>query len=259
MAQFNASTNSLYADALYWSGATTDTFPIDPDFTRLANFALDFLAAIAMKFDASWEWQDSNDSANELIDGTTTLTSGTSKYTPSVGWLKISRVRIKDPNGNWITLEPVDRRQLSDSQLSASGTPSGYYKLGAHIYLVGTPNYTQANGIEVQVQKGKVDFVVADTTAVPGIPSPFHRLVSLMPALDFCEVNEMEQRASALRKRIGSVPDPQLNDSGSGMLREFAIFMSERDKDLAPAMTLRREDYGAGAMMDDFDQNPRGF
>jgi hypothetical protein len=263
MAQFNATTNSLYADALFWSGATSVTFPVDPDFTRSANFALEFLGAIIMKYDSNWEWTDNN-STGELIDATTNLVSGTTKYAINIAWLRIARVRVKDSNGNWVTLDPVDRRQLSDANLASSGTPWGYYKLGAYIYLVGTPNYSSTAGLEIQMQKGADVFVVADTSKVPGIVSPFHRLISLMSALDWTEANEMETRAKMLRNRIGTVPDPQLNDGGSGMLREFCLFYSNRDRDGAPSMTLKSEDYGSGSMGDDYfggidGDNPRGF
>ncbi len=259
MPQFNASTNSLYADALFWSGATSDTYPVDPDFTRNANFALDLLASVILKFDGQWDWKDDN-LAGELIDGTTNLVAGTAKYAVSIAWLKVMRVRVKDPNGNWITLKKYTRREFTDSQLAESGVPYGYYFSGGYVYLVANPNYSASAGVEIQMQKGADPFVVGDTSKVPGILSPFHRLISLMAAADWCEANEMNTRAAALRKRIGSIPDQEMGDAGSGMLREMATAYSDRDKDGNPRITIAQEDFGQGAMEDGIGVgNPRAF
>lgn len=253
--KFNSGTDSLYADALFWSGATTTTFPIDPDFTRSTNAALDIITAIIQEADDAWDYTDSNDST-ELIDATTNLVSGTAKYAVAASWLKVARVRVKDANGNWITLRNVQRAQLSDSQLAESGTPWGYYMLGGYLYLVGTPNYSQSAGIEIQFQRGADHFVVADTTAEPGFAPQFHRLVSLMAALDYCEANNMERKARTIRVRIGEVPAGL--SRGTGLLKQLVEFYGNRDRDGATSLSLQSEDYGAASLAEDFNP-PRGF
>ncbi len=249
MAKFNSGTDSLYADALFWSGATSDTFPIDPDFTRSANFAVQRCTAAIQKADNTWKYADANVST-ELIDSSTALQSGVAKYAISLTWLKIGRIRVKDPNGNLITLTRVQREQLSDSQLIESGTPWGYYKLGKFIYLVGIPNYSASAGLEVQFQTTGDLFTISDTTKEPGWAPQFHRLVSLLSALDFTESNEMSARSAVIRNKVGTEPDPSVNDPGSGMFREFVNFYTERDQDGAHSLSTRREDYGSGALGD---------
>lgn len=238
---------SLYEEALFWSGGTSTTFPVDPDFTRLFNFAVDRIVAAIQKSDKTWSYNDNNLDA-EIIDGTTTLSANVNKYEISLSWLKIARVRVKDRNGNLITLRSVQRRQLSDSQLNETGVPWGYYKLGEYLYLVGTPDYGFANGIEVQFQTGPEHFVVGDTTKSPGFASQFHRLPAFLAALEWCEANEMEARARVLRSKVGVEPDPLSNEPGSGMFREMVTYYTQRDDDGAPSMSLRREDYGAGSL-----------
>ncbi len=256
--KFNPATasESLYQDALYWSGATSSTYPVDPDFTRNANFALDTVTGYIQRADSSWEYQDNNESG-ELIDSTIALVSGTAKYAITLTWLKITRVRVKDPNGNWVTLKPVSRRELSDAQLAATGTPWAYYKLGKYLYLVGTPNYSQTGGLEVQLQKGAQHFATDDTNEEPGFAPQFHRLVSLLSALDYTDTNEMERRSQKIRQRIGVFPEAGI--IGSGMLLELAEFYSDRDKDGADHLSLAHEDHGASAMADGISSNPRGF
>ena len=249
MAKFNSGTDSLYADALFWSGATSDTFPIDPDFTRSANFAVQRITAAVQKCDNTWKYNDSN-SSSELIDSSTNLTT-TNKYAISLAWLKISRVRIKDPNGNWITLKKVTRDELTDAQLSAVGTPWAYYKLGKFIYLVGTPDYSATGGVEIQFQTSGELFVVADTTKEPGFAPQFHRLVSLLSAMDFTMANEMEKRTQKILAIAGREPDPVSGDPGAGMFRELVAFYTDRDQDGIQSANVRQEDYGASSLMGD--------
>src|SRR3990167_3816174 len=90
--------DSLYEEALTWSGGTSTTFPVDPDFTRLFNFAIARIVAAIQKSDKTWVYNDDN-LDSELLDSTTTLTSGTAKYAISLSWLKIARVRVKDSSG----------------------------------------------------------------------------------------------------------------------------------------------------------------
>lgn len=244
---FNSGTNSLYADALFWSGANSASFPVDPDFTRSANGAMDRVTALIQRADNTWSWNDANLST-ELLDASTALVSGTQKYAISTSWLKIARVRVKDANGNWITLQPVDRDELSDSQLAASGTPWAYFKLGGYIYLVGTPNYSSTGGLEVQFQRGADYFVVGDTTKAPGFASQFHRLISLYAALDYVEANTIPNRGDVIRNRINA------------MEAELQQFYADRDRDDRPSLSLRREDYGVDALGGGgFSDNPRGF
>lgn len=260
MASFNSGTNSLYADALFWSGATSVTFPVDPDFTRSANFALEKVSSVIMRSDGTWKWGDINNTDLSFAIGD--LVSGQSDYALSISHFKIRRVRIKDSNGNWITLQPVTRRQVSDSKLASTGTPNSYFKHENSIILSDTPNYDSEDGLEIEFQRGVDYFVVGDTTKSPGFNSQFHRLVSLYAALDWTEANEMDSRSEKIRNRIGVEPDEVNGIPGSGMLRELADFYSTRDDDASPAMSLRREDYGSSALggYNATDEtNPRGF
>lgn len=243
---FNSGTNSLYADALFWSGANSASFPVDPDFTRSANNALDRILALILRADNTWEFNDANLST-ELLDITTAIVSGTQTYAISTSWLKIKRVRVKDANGNWITLRPIDRDEASDSQLSETGTPYAYFKLGSYIYLVGTPTYSSTGGLEVQFQRGADYFVVGDTTKAPGFASQFHRLISLYAALDYVEANDIPNRDAKIRNRI------------TAMEAELQQHYADRDRDDRPSLALRREDYGGEALGGGLSGSPRAF
>ena len=244
--QFNGTDpeNSLYEDTLYWSGATSTLYPADPDFTRNANFALDRIDSLILKADGQWQHDDANRST-ELIDTSINLVAGTVKYAILTSWLKIARFRVKDPNGNWITLKPKDRRQLSDTELEETGTPRYYDKLGNFLYLYPIPNYSSTGGGEVQLQRGSDHFVVGDTTKEPGFAPQFHRLVSLYAALDYTEPNDLDARSKVIRNRIEPLE------------AELMEFYARRDNDEVPNLGLRQEDYGQHSFSGEV--LPKGF
>ena len=139
----------LYSDARFWCGiANTDTttYPL-ADFTRNANFALDRVSSLIMK------WDDTNNT--DLPIATTSLVASQQDYGIAVGHLKVLKVRIKDQQGNWVSLDPINRRDLTDSQLTTTaGDPKRYDKVGNSLFLYPKPSYASSGGLEVQFQRG---------------------------------------------------------------------------------------------------------
>lgn len=255
--QFNSEANGLdlYSDARYYCGldetADTTSYPIKA-FTRNANMGLDRALMLILRADNIWVFDDSNN-AGELLDISTNLVNGTLKYALSVTWLKITRIRIKDANGNWITLKPAEgRMQLGDATLTApAGMPSSFYLMGNFLYFDKAPNYSSAGGIEVQFQRGSSYFIYTDTVKTPGFATHFHRLVSLYAALDFCEINTMADRVAMIQNKINQLE------------AELLIHYAGRETASKISMTMQREDYGQRGLAPgngNFnDSNPHGF
>lgn len=259
--QFNSEANNLdlVSDIKYWCGIeSTDTtsYPLTA-MARNSNFALDIITGHIIKA-LGWEYDDSNNSATELLDVTTAIASGTRKYVIAATWLKIARVRVKDANGNWMVLERGDRRRWNTNQLSgASGTPREYDLLGNWIYLDASPNWSIAAGLEVQHQRGASYFASDSTTKTPGFATPFHRLVSMMASQDYTEVNDLEKRSVKLARRIGEAPTEA--STGSGMLKQLVDFYSTRDVDNVVNIGTRKEDYGQAGLSDNGSSTGLGF
>lgn len=224
----------LYSDALFLCGiplTDTTTYTL-ANFVRNANFGLDKVNALAMKADGKWQFNDNNNTT-ELLDVTTALVAETQKYAIAITWLKIGRVRAKNSAGDFVTLKPVDRSQLSDSQLNAtSGDPKYYDKAGNYVYLYPKPSYASAGGLEVQQQMGSTYFTVTATTTVPGFDSRFHRLISFYGALDYLAVNEMTNRMSIVQGKLNQ------------MEAEFVDAIRSRNESDQPQLKTAREDYG---------------
>lgn len=264
--QLSGETNNLdlYSDARYWCGIPlTDTDILDlPTFVRSANFGLDRVIALVLRADGKWQFDDTNNSATELLDTTTNLVAGTEKYAIALTWLKIKKIRIKNSAGDLVTLHPIDRDVLSDLQLRAdAGDPKRYDKLGNWIYPHPKPNYSSPNGMEIQYQRGASYFVFDDTTKTPGFATQFHRLISLYGALDYCNINDLDKRAAKILKMIGNPPDTDQGIKGSGMEGELVAHYSHRDTDQKVGLRTRTEDYGQydGSNRNRTLRNPDGF
>ena len=238
--QISGETNNLdlYSDARFLCGillTDTTTYPL-ADFVRNANFGLDKVNALAMKADGKWKFIDNN-SASGMIDTSVALVSGTITYSIPITWLKMGRVRAKDSAGNFHTLIPADRRQLSDSQLNNSGgNPKYYIQEGIVVRLIPTPDYASTGGLEVQQQMGSTYFAYDATTTVPGFDSRFHRLISLYGAKDYCVVNSLNERSSFINAELVV------------MEQEFMVAISERDTDQKISLKPHREDYGQNSL-----------
>jgi hypothetical protein len=251
MTVFNSESNNLdlYSDCLWLCGllsSDTTSYPIK-DFTRNANFALDIVTGKIIKA-KNWEHDDTNNSSTEILDVTVALVSGTKKYAIPVTWLKIgSPVRVKDSAGNWNTIVHKDRNELTDAQLVATGVPTSYDKRGNWIYLSPTPNYAATGGLEVPFQRGASYFVYTDTTKTPGFATPFHRLIALYAALDYCEANNLDKRAKGIKKKIEE------------METDLVLHYEARDDDEQPSIRLQKEDYGEAELGGNSGSRPNGF
>lgn len=241
--QLQSETNNLdlYSDCLWLCGLlSTDTtsYPIK-DFTRNANFAGDRVATLIMRSDNTWEWDDTNNT--DLPIGTTTLVAEQQDYSIAVTQLKILRVRVKDAQGNYQILDQVNRRDLTNSELTeSSGLPRKYDVIGNSIMLYPKPkagSVTTTAGLELQFQRGFSYFIYTDTTKVPGFATPYHRLISLYCALDYCEANELDKRAIRCQNKINALE------------AELIEHYSRRERDVQPTISIQKEDYGQEALI----------
>lgn len=219
---YNSGTNSIVADIDYWAGSDSVTYPI-ADKTRNANQALSAIVSKIMRSSGRWQYDDTN--YDTLPIATTDLVANQTNFSLATSQIKVARVRIKTPEGHWKILHPIDRHDLPEHELAATGTPNKYDKIGVSLMLYPLQNYSQTAGLEVQFERDADYFETTDTDKEPGFASPFHRLVSLYAALDYTEPNELEARSRKIRARIEQ------------MEAELVEFYSDRDRDETPFMS----------------------
>lgn len=216
--------NSLYHATLRRARTTSELLPFDPDYIQSLNSWVKRIEAVIKRYDGWWKHVDSNLN-DDLID-TINLTTGVQKYELNSSWLKIARVRILDKDGKtWKTLHNKNRADISDAELSSTDVRY-YFLLGGNLWLAGKPNYSQANGIEVQYQTNAYQFIPGDTDKEVGFDPIFEELAILGPALDYLEINGPDDQEAKVRLRIGQ--EPIGNIQGTGLLGALAESYSER-------------------------------
>lgn len=181
---------------LFSNSATINTVYSVTDRTRNVNISWDEVVAELYKADPNHKWDDSNNT--DFPIATTALTADLDHYTMLDSSLVVYRVRMKDENGEWITLTPKIRSELTDTELNATGTPKQYFKLAGAIFPLPVPDYSVAGGVELTFQRGGNHFTTASTTASPGFNSQFHQILSIKASKRYALANGMSKKVTVL-------------------------------------------------------------
>ena len=193
------------------------SFPL-ADKARNLNIAVESLVGKIVQVDGGWEFDDPNQT--DYPRGTGTLVEGQELYSFSSEYLIIKKIEIKEANGLWIEIKPLDENQLGVSTEEyfgqdssgdpTKGLPEYYAKIGRHIRLFPAPtsaNVTLSGGLRVTFQR-TIDLITAtDTTQQPAIQSPFHGLLCYMVSLPYCEIYQPSRVARYERKIIEGTKD----------------------------------------------------
>ena len=188
--EFSNSVNKqgLVEDIDFLCGTNSSSYPLN-DKVRNINQAYQDVVRLIWECCDTWQYDDSN--ATDIPKVLTTLASGTQEYAVPSTAQKIRRIEVKDVNGNWIKLQPIDYKELGVALpefLKTDGLPIYYDLVGNYINLYPTPSstyITEASGMAVYIDRNVSLFTSASTTGVPGFTPQFHRLISLQVALDF--------------------------------------------------------------------------
>ena len=217
----------LFSDS---SSLNTDYSLVDR--TRNVNIAWDEAVAELYKADPNHQWDDTTNA--DFPIATTNLTAALDHYTMLDSSLVVHRVRVKDAQGNWITLVPKLRRELSDTELNATGTPDKYFKLGEAIFPLPVPDYGVTAGMELTFQRGGNHFTTTSTTTSPGFNSQFHQILSISAALRYALANGMSEKVKVLQE--------MKEDTRKKMVEHYQM----RSPDERPRFRLARSTRGYG-------------
>lgn len=190
--------------------------------------------------DGPWPFGDSNYTAFPTY--TMNLTNSTAEYqidsltTP----LTIMAVEVMDESGNYYPLKPITLKQIQETGTAQTefnetdGEPAYYEKRENMIVLYPAPD----NGVSVTLTNGlKIFFLrtadvftsaqVTTGTKQPGFPSPWHDILAYEAALLYC-LNYKPDRVAFLQGERNSRE------------KELFEFMSMRDQDVRPIMTMKK-------------------
>lgn len=187
--------------------------------------------------DGRWQWDDTN--RTDLPIGTTTLVNGQQDYAFDTTHLKILGVSVKDVNGNFYKLQPIDTDDIGGDIdrtefLETAGRPLYYDKIGNSVFLYPKPDngisVTLVSGLKVYFQRTADLFTSAQVTTGtknPGFASPFHMLLAYKAALPYC-LNYKKDRVPGIVNEIAKLE------------KDLVKFYSKRDKDERVIMTTKR-------------------
>lgn len=176
----------LCSDADYWASTNINTYTITMK-VRNANFGLSEATRKITKADKSWKHISTN--SDTIPIDVTDLVANVPDYSLSSKHVKISRVRIKNKQGVFVTLNTVTEEELTDEDLNTTGVPTKAVLVGGSVLLYPMPDYGQDEGVELTYQPWSNDyFTVDDDVKEPGFNPDFHRLISLYMARDYCAI-----------------------------------------------------------------------
>lgn len=221
----------IKADARRWVGADSTSYS-DADVTASANRAVDRVTSLIRAAEGRWSWDDSN--YTDLPIATTALVADQQDYNLDPTHYQIQRIEVKDEDGNWGLLQPIDTTDVYNQSLTdflkTSGIPKFYDKVGNSLFLYPKPSYAQAASLKCFYTRGASYFTTADTTKTPGFNTIFHQLISLWASYDYASINQM-----AVRKDIAeeiAIKEDKLSE-----------YYSLRNKDEHLRFTTRPKSY----------------
>lgn len=181
---------------LFGDGGTFNSQYSLKDRTRNVNITYDECVSELFKADPNFMWDDTTN-ANFPI-ATIDLEAAKDHYTLPDSSLVVHRVRIKNQDSKFVTLTPKMRRELSDTELRSTGTPSKYYKIDNAVFPIPIPDYGATGGVELEFQRGANHFSSTDTTTTPGFNPQFHSFLSVGAALRYAVANGMSEKVNQL-------------------------------------------------------------
>lgn len=205
----NTTTNDgIIQDCEFWLfasnyGQISNDTNLLKTFASLSNQALNDVSIIAMGSDDRWQYDDTN--YTDYPIATTGTVANQHDYVMSASHLRITRVELKDTDGNWTVLRPIDLADIPNARdefMDTSGTPIYYDKLANSLFLYPAPDYTQGASLRVYFQREPSYFTTTDTIKEPGFASIFHRLVPLKACLDFAIANNLTDKIIVLSAKI---------------------------------------------------------
>lgn len=211
-------------------------------FTNLINQAYLKTIGYVLESSGTWEWDDPNHT--DFPIATTTLVNNQQDYTLPVavtggnasGLLTIQRVEVMDSAGDYYKLDPIDETNISEALAEfeeTAGKPRFYRTVGHSVELYPKPSTSQvtaSEGLKCYFQRTPDLFTSADTTQQPGIPQPFHRLLSLEACMDYASIRGLPN-VQYLQTKIIEVK------------ASLQSFYGQRNKDVKTRINPRRERY----------------
>lgn len=196
----------LRKDVDFLCGSTSGTY-YTSNKGRNINIAYQDVARLIWESDGTWAFDDANNTDTPVAHRTIGNASAT--YLVPTTALRIKQIEIKNADGNWHVLRPLDLPSdttvSKEEYLNDVGLPIYYELEGNEIRLFpppGTGYTTMSSGMKVRLSRDVTALGVSATSTVPGFAAPFHRILSYSAALDFVQDNQQRQFLAMQKDRL---------------------------------------------------------
>ena len=195
---FGNSTNTEYGD--------TD---LDRNINRWYNTILSWILSV------NGDWQVNGDYA------TTSIVALQREYILPTDLLKLNEVYIKSTTtGDYLKATQRDLSALEYNEDYKPATPE--FDVLDNSLFIYTPEDTigaVTDGLKLVYQKNLTE--LSNTTDAPNLSEPFKRAISIGAAMDYCDANEMWNKASKLEIRLYGNPSKKDSTGVKGELKEY--------------------------------------
>lgn len=215
--------------------ADTNSYP-SATMLRRINYAYEQVVGWLINADGTAQFDDTN--YTNFPVGTYTMIADQPKYSFNDKFLQLISVKVKDANGNFNIIKPIDQSEFDNSipleeAYKTSGLPIYYDKLSDDtiklLPAASSADTTLASGLKLYFKRTADLFTSAQVmtgTKEPGFASPYHLILSYMAALPYC-VNYKPQRVAIYEKKI------------MDLKKELTNHYTSRQKDLRKVATMQ--------------------
>jgi hypothetical protein len=184
--------DAIVQDVWSLSGTDTNSYTLK-QVTRSVNGWLRLVQSWILGADGRFQYDDSN--YTDLPIATTDLVSGQDNYSFDSTWLEIIKVEAAQDStvSTWNVLKPFDVNDVNNYSefQDVAGVPAFYDVVGSSVILKPASNFNATAGLKFYFKRKASEFVSTDTTKEPGFASPYHRILSLGAAYDYCMANSV--------------------------------------------------------------------
>lgn len=188
-----------------------DTDRLD-GFTRLLNEAYRLVNKKIWRYSGTWQYDDDNNSG--LPYATANLKDSQEDYSLPTYAQSITRLEVKDSNGDFQVIKPFDEVNLGmawSEFMEDDGMPEYYDVKGRQIYLKPNPapsDVTLTAGLKVFFTRTIHAFTSSDTTATPAFDEDFHRLLPQLAAYWWAAGKDLDNtRLNAIKEGPGGIKE----------------------------------------------------
>jgi hypothetical protein len=216
--------------------ADTTSYPAATLLRRI-NQAYEQVVGWLIMADGTAQFDDTNYS--DFPIGTYDLVDSQSVYSFNDKFLQVINVQVKDSNGDFSILKPIDQSEYSDDMplseaFETAGIPEYYDKLSDDsIKLYPSPSssdVTLTAGLKIYFKRTADIYTSAEVTTgtkEPGFISTHHYILSYMAAVPYC-MKYKKDRVTLYEKKIGE------------MKKELIELYSQKEKDTRKIMSMKQ-------------------